>query len=596
MPPPVRRRGAADERGAFSVMYALMLVMLLSIAALGMDIGNAVSRKTDTQNQADFAAYDVGQKFALDIASGSGPLAASNPIVQDVADSLNHNQPQDDEKVCWRDENCVTATQLTDGDLSNGEVRYTAHGLQVVAPLAKVNFGFANVFGASGTSVQSAATVNVFSAGPRVFPMFAVADCSWGRETLTDPAHTPAPSGPSLYYPENGPADLHEVTLYDSTWTEEPTVPLNASGHHLSLSANDWEQTYKVGFFHEDGSPPREVTGADLKSAADHVTAWPTPADGAGPVEMAVPDMVSQKEGLWYMRAWGGKNSPTHAQNKWSADAIPFRVGDEVLENVECPTEHIDGNFGTIKVPRTDTTPGSYIAKNIAKGLQDGINLVVHKQHNATGLCDDLSVPGNVGGGAATDGANEATTVPDADVNCVDTDTGLPANAATEGLVQWDGGNGLLIKPTADGCDPDGGSAERRIDINGGPYYINDDTLSCFLLPGKTLAQVTQPTYSGGQAFTKDLFKSPRFAWVPVFDVQPDSGGSKRYSIVDFRPAFITDEVVGGDATANNGLTVQGNDIKKIQVVFFSGDALPRDTDQVIDYLGVGDPIVHLID
>ena len=28
----------------------------------------------------------------------------------------------------------------------------------------------------------------------------------------------------------------------------------------------------------------------------------------------------------------------------------------------------------------------------------------------------------------------------------------------------------------------------------------------------------------------------------PVLDVEPTSGGSTRYSIVDFRPAFLTDE------------------------------------------------------
>ena len=100
------------------------------------------------------------------------------------------------------------------------------------------------------------------------------------------------------------------------------------------------------------------------------------------------------------------------------------------------------------------------------------------------------------------------------------------------------------------------------------------------------------------------ILSSPRFFYVPVLAIEPSSGGSNTYSIVDFRPAFITDETatttsVKGShtGTSDNGLTVQGNDIKQIKVVFFNLKALPSEGDiPIIDYLGVGTRVIRLID
>ncbi len=81
-------------------------------------------------------------------------------------------------------------------------------------------------------------------------------------------------------------------------------------------------------------------------------------------------------------------------------------------------------------------------------------------------------------------------------------------------------------------------------------------------------------------------------------------GGSNKYSIIDFRAAFLTDETAtttsikgSHTGTTDNGVWVQGQDIKQIKVVFFNGDALPIDGDiPVIDYLGTGNRVIRLID
>jgi hypothetical protein len=92
---------------------------------------------------------------------------------------------------------------------------------------------------------------------------------------------------------------------------------------------------------------------------------------------------------------------------------------------------------------------------------------------------------------------------------------------------------------------------------------------------------------------------------VPVLKVEPISGQSNRYWIIDFRPAFLTDEVVaststkaGADtATAENGIHIEQNQIKSIKVIFFNINALPDRTDGAVqDYLGVGPRILRLVD
>ena len=48
--------------------------------------------------------------------------------------------------------------------------------------------------------------------------------------------------------------------------------------------------------------------------------------------------------------------------------------------------------------------------------------------------------------------------------------------------------------------------------------------------------------------------------------------------------------------TADNGVTITNNGITSLKVVFFNIDAMPRDVNnKVIDYLGVGQRIVRLI-
>ena len=103
---------------------------------------------------------------------------------------------------------------------------------------------------------------------------------------------------------------------------------------------------------------------------------------------------------------------------------------------------------------------------------------------------------------------------------------------------------------------------------------------------------------------SREIFDSPRFFYVPVFAIQPAFGGSNRYSIIDFRPAFITDELVAPSTTKgvhtasdDNGIVFHSNKIEQLDVIFFNVNTLPNETeDSLIDFLGVGRRIVRMID
>ena len=89
-----------------------------------------------------------------------------------------------------------------------------------------------------------------------------------------------------------------------------------------------------------------------------------------------------------------------------------------------------------------------------------------------------------------------------------------------------------------------------------------------------------------------------------IVAIQPSTGGSQTYSIIDFRAAFITDEpstassVKNGHTASNdNGLMIQGQDIKQLKVVFFNSKALPAEGDiPIIDYLGTGQRVIRILD
>ena len=599
---PVSRR-SHDQRGAVAILFALMVVLLLSVAALATDIGNTVARRTATQTQADFAALAAVAKLDSATVAGATPSAT---VVATVSDSLNANQPQDDARSCWRTSppSCVTSTHLTDGSLGNGEVRFTDLGLQVVSPEAWVDFGFAEVFGSSGTHVSSRATVNVYSGGKRVMPAYGVSGCDYGRQTLSDPARGQVVAVvPIVAHP--GDVNVTDLSgppvLTDASGTAVNALVPGSTGNKLTLTGSKWKDTRRVGFFRDGSTDPALVLEQDTFWLSGDTMQMPkapyttAPSNTASTVQLMIPDAVTQTEAVWYVRVFNGSEDTS----QWStaADAPSFRVGAPVLE---CASGSTSGNFGALRFPRTDVGPNDYLAMNIATGAQKPLTPTVHRWAVDNPALAGVCVHG-VNGAVASDVPNRILR---RGTNCVGTDPGLPANAATRGLLTGVGGKpGMLTtEPTRAGCDPLGGSASRMARINNRDYSFNDEVLSCYLTDTTTtLAAISTSTYDGPAVLDKAIFSSPRFIYVPVLAAE-GGGASDNLSIIDFRPAFITDESLvatkgSRTATAENGVRIERNDVTQMTVVFFNIKALPNDSDvPLIDFLGVGEPITRLVD
>jgi hypothetical protein len=588
----------------------MLTVVLFGIAAMSVDLGNMMSRRTDTQAQADFGALAAA---AQQLETAKSGMTITTAMKNAVVTAMNNNQPQDDKSTCWHTKTCVTATQLTDGALTNGEIRYcgaggpscgtgyasTVKGLQVIAPDNKVDFNLANFLGVSSAQVHGRALVNVFTAGKRVMPMYAVQGCDYGLQTLADPAngHT-TPVVPTLAYDSDtnttALTSLSQV-LKSSAGTVVSTLTLNSTGNTVSFEAKKWVNATKIGFFRGDNPDPalvQEVTSFHLVGSTANLA--PYTQNNSTTVELDIPNAVAQVETVWWIRVF---NATT---GKWSPkdEALGVRVGEAVLE---CDAGSNAGNFGTLKFPRTDVPTGNELPANIATGLQAPLTAEVHQwavqNPSLAGLCT-----------SGVDGARTApmggvTLVPG--VNCVDTDTGLAANVATEGLVQGGTYGTGVLRTQQTKCDRNNSTDWRSVTFSGVSYDINNDVLSCYFKNGTTsIADVARASYTGGVVFDQSILKSPRFFYVPVLQIQPSTGGSQTYSIIDFRAAFITDEpstassVKNGHTASNdNGLMIQGQDIKQLKVVFFNSKALPAEGDiPIIDYLGTGQRVIRILD
>ena len=614
--PPDRARSTGadrrrDEQGAAAIVAVAAALLCLTMAALAVDLGAALARKGDTQVQADLAAL-----AAADLLPGSA--TATDPAVQAVAAYLNRNQTLDDRyptgsttMPCRSTRSCVTAADLVDGDPVDGEVFFEDSArMRVVTPFTQVNFGFAGVFGmfgggtADSTRLASEATVMVGTPdGLGVFPMYIVkggsdAACDYGLQTLTDPpgGHVQPPSVPTLDADADTNANqLSDIAVKDGGLTAT-SVAVGSSAGQITLTGKFKDAT-KVGFFRSGTVAPTRVEVDGSATDPHWVSPLPTPySDNSnGTITVKVPTAVTTADSLWYVRVYQGGTGAEKLRWSARAEAQPLSIGDAPYE---CVGGSSEGNFGTVKVPRT-STPSSWIPQNIALGVQAPLSLGLFPGSPPPTLCTTSPQPPAVFSSAGN--LKPGT-------NCLDVDTGLTAQTATEGFI--DGGSygpGLLATGSSS-PDPDGGggcnAAGTTAPVMVLGKRLNDDVLTCYLVDETTtLGEVARRTYTGEVKFHPAIYDSPRFGWVPVFGSRPVSGGSQKYSLVDFRPLFVTDQPMTATkaspgSSTTNGLGLHANQLQTIKVVFLNVNALPDGQAQtpIGPYLGVGPKVTRLVE
>lgn len=579
-------RSRRSERGAVAIIFAISALMIFGVAALGVDLGNAMNRKKLTQNNADLAAL-----------AGAGSLPASDAtgqttVRQKVANWLNTNAVVSDGiNSCKGSDTAVTAGDLSDGVVTNGEVTFpSSDEVRVVSPPAKVTFGLANAIGFSDTCVQSVATAAIKSGGTGMAPYYATSSCDIGYQTLKSNAAglTIPPDVPTLFKnDETNTSTLDTISPTQIPVATAPTDPVSTitlTGTNLDAANVD-----KVGFF-----------SSDFSATPQFGTIASSPAQAPGIIAVDVPYSVASVQDIWYVRV----HSPV--TDTWSSvddGTMPLIVGAAVLS---CDPDAATGNFGSLNLPGWKNASGvngvnDELAMNIAGGLKSPLMLTTY---DGTPF-PSADCPAEGSGSPTVISDNESDLQPD--TNCVYTSTGLDTTAATEGFITSvglgsDQRTGKLIADTSDPCTALGRNDRYPLTDSktGNHVDVNGDLMTCFFTdPTTTIAQAI--TYGGtAPLFTQDIWKSPRFFLVPVFDTDPP--GSKPYPIKRFVAGFITDQ----QSTANKGnmaslsgsaqgglyLSWKGGKptLGALSVVFFPTSTLPDPPDggPLGDYIGSG--------
>lgn len=611
----MKRIQRRDDRGAVAVMVALTTLMLLTMAALGTDLGQAWAAKRQIQGNSDLATLAGAGIKGADLpgpgtlkscAYGNGALA-TDPAAVDVARYVASKAytPNLAPAAVPLATVTATATTLTDCNVANGEIfygqptytkatnswslAYNKNQLSLVSPPQKVTFGFAGLLGFNSTDVVGISTVEIRSPKFSALPFYAFNGCDYGQQTLQQPNNGQAATTVMLYLPN----DSNNATLTSVSPNAYP-VDNSPTPEPITIAGTNLTGVTQVGFFESgNGSAgPAPVTSTNFT------------VNGAG-TQITMPDIPTQTRGVagvqeyWYIRVMkNGQWSDVFigSGNNQTLNTPILTIGNPPLV---CAQGSSSGNFGTLLLAHTPYNGVDNIgAANVALGLTN--TLAIYPPGGPSdGTCSSAQPQTVLWGPNGTDGTN-----------CVDTDTGMSANVASGGFLGLGssavGGNQYLMYPNGKTKCANGGTQQATTTISG--KLVNNDTLSCFFIdPSTHVSDVdADPTLGGYTGATPlispAIYDSPRFGYVPVLNTQPSNGGSNKYQIVDFRACFITDQpasAVKGDGpgTPTNGFVMDNNGVHSVQVVFLNPNALPNPPvkNGTINYIGSGFKIPQLV-
>ncbi|WP_445257581.1 hypothetical protein [Nocardioides aurantiacus] len=656
-----------DERGATAVMIGVLSLLLFMMAGLAVDMGNAWARGRTVQKQVDVTAISAGNG-TLPMGPVSGHTKAD--VAAQVARGLVSNgtfgqQHAFDPTAVEGSPKAGLVTQVTadllDSDPANGDLHFyktAAHAaagtpeclqaagpcpvMTVVAPSARVGFGFASVFDdlGSSTTVQRRATVEVRSSVARkedMVPFWLPSGCGYG------PTHADTTNG------KGGPAASSAWSLPRSAIAPRlvgapaaAPAPTPTADHRVGGAAVNTVvagSTVTLNGYSVTGVPP-QYKKVSLRAFAPDGTRYvdfsaQTDGDGALPAIQLGPNDVTGAAGDWYLFAVAAKDN---GQLAYSENHLVIRVtGTPPATPTPTPTPtptatvtptptpavtpstsptdtattspspsvsattdpSVDngcvgqdrGNFGQLDSPRADESNAQKaFARNVAAGIDHQLRGYTFPPSVAetkdcgsgTGLLPGAKVDSQAG--TAGDGAN-----------CIRGDTGNDGPKTYDGLV-------VGVDSLPGRLDAVNGSTtcSGRSDLAVAGTMINNDSLRCFLRGSTTLADIASDTGVTDTMVDESIKRSPRFVYLPV--VYPNDRAQKGYQpIRAFVPGFITEETVTAgpnDAAGHvNGLEINGNSVKVLHVFTFNPAALPvSESDPTVAYdAGVADRIVRLV-
>ena len=590
------RSRTRSERGAIAIMVALLATVLFASAALAVDLGNAWSRKRAVQKQVDVSALGAGWMLPMTSANKSA-IAAKVAYYLDNS----HNQALG--------QSSVTGAQLINDDLSDGEVLFqdedgsacsdSCPQMKVIAPQARVDFGFASALGMSHVEVQRAATVLVQSQLPpseKTVPFWLPTGCGFGPTQ----ADTTQGGTEQIVTATATPTATPTAT---ATATAEPRFEPAAGdvGAHVLTGAAVTEvgyygQTTISGYF-VNGISGAGVKKVTLRAYPPNGTAYvdfaaQTLGNGELPEFQVASSDITKTPGDWWVWALAQKNnsftySTTHLVirvNPPESSPSPTPTATDSGVAVGCIGQD-RGNFGQLDSPRAEGgSKQTRFARNLALGIDHRLTPYVFAPgDDEQKECD---APGSILPGAQLDDLSRNGN------NCIVGDTGNDGPKTYDGLVAGlgDGTTGRLEVVHGSTVCP--GRSDRIVD----GHVINDDVLSCFLRNGATLADISQTSGVSTSMIDPAVMDSPRFVWLPVVYAY-DRAQKSFQPIRQFVAGFITDETQTTAATDANGLTINGNSVDVLHVYTFNRDVLPPQEESVAtDYdPTIGGAIVRLV-
>lgn len=542
-----------DERGAVALVSALVALVLLGVSALAIDVGHVYAKRAALQGNVDLAVLAAAAELDSAGACNAEVTAAAIEYLEKDTNAVPDQVTLD------------LGGSAGDGD---GFISCNNWRVELWAPTAHVDYGLARAVmdpetADEGVDVPAYAAAQIKSLSQTAtLPMYAVSGCDTGAQVLTDPPPGPTPSSAPPAMSPVGTAEVRNLVITPNEVESDliaPQGPVTLTGQIKGTGTRTGQMVFynaTTGLTYPAGS------AASLPSASgwsDFTLTAPT-----------VPQEVLDENGIWWVRLQVVSGTTT----TWSPSDVSsgFTVGDLLF----CDGA-VSGNFGTLRVARTDVPNGAWVEMNIIKGLMPQLAI------NPSSVVPCSPV--------------DSDHTPVSPTDCLSTDPGFPNEAATDGLVNGSGSTpGRLDADTAPGCDRNGGDDRTSDSPN-----LNDDLLSCYIVGGHSVGDVVAGV---DNILSADIFDSPRFFFIPVIPVEAAHGASGAYPIISFRPGFITNESMAATATArgaisgHNGLTFHSGHIEQINVVLFPESALPETAPPSggeIDYTGSGTKVLVLV-
>lgn len=543
-----------DERGATAVLVAVLALVLFVAGAIAMDMGQIYAKRSALQSNVDMAVLAAAAEI-------DGSATCTPEAVAAATDYLTKDGNSVDGQITVD----LGGTQTDD----DGFINCDGWRVELWAPKAHTEFGMGKVAGVDGVDVPAFAAAEIKAANvAHSLPMYAVEGCHLGHQEISNPP----PSGSNPHQPPNDLDPDSQAPNNASFTLSASEVDVGTVAFDLTITGSNLTGVTEVGF-----------TQAGAAPNPNHHTVTVTPdATGTQIGPFAVPAQVLATPGLWWVRVYKPPNATQ--TGRWSAGQngiLPFEVGQLLF----CDGA-ISGNFGTLRLARSDVNNGSWLSWNIIKGIQPTLAV-----HPTPPECDDSD-----GDSVVSDHS------PNNGTNCLDTDPGFPNEELTDGLITGSSGlPGRLDKPTTGNCSRDGDGDEISVPTNPAKS-INDDVLTCFIVDGSSIQDVVNGT---PEILSADILDSPRFFTLPVIPTEATQGTSNWYPILYFQPGFITGQPTSatnaapGDPGVYNGLGFHSNHVESLQVILFPPTSLPEFAPAVGgegEYTGTGPKVIVLVE